>query len=66
MSVDLIEVKPEPAALGSGITLQGNALRVLQQLGVWDDVSAAGYAFDSLGLRAPGPGRHRWSPRSRT
>jgi 2-polyprenyl-6-methoxyphenol hydroxylase-like FAD-dependent oxidoreductase len=55
VGVDLVEVKPEPTALGSGITLQGNALRVLRQLGVWDDVSAAGYAFDSLGLRAPDP-----------
>ncbi len=55
VTVDLVDVKPEPTAIGSGITLQGNALRVLKQLGVWDDVSAAGYAFDSLGLRAPDP-----------
>ena len=55
VAVDLVDVKPEPTAIGSGITLQGNALRVLKQLGVWDDVSAAGYAFDSLGLRAPDP-----------
>src|SRR5690242_6028048 len=55
VTVDLVEVKPEPTALGSGITLQGNALRVLKQLGVWDDVLAAGYPFDSLGLRAPDP-----------
>jgi 2-polyprenyl-6-methoxyphenol hydroxylase-like FAD-dependent oxidoreductase len=55
VTVDLVEVKPEPTALGSGITLQGNALRVLRQLGVWDDVRAAGYPFDSLGLRAPDP-----------
>jgi 2-polyprenyl-6-methoxyphenol hydroxylase-like FAD-dependent oxidoreductase len=55
VTVDLVDVKPEPTAVGSGITLQGNALRVLKQLGVWDDVSAAGYAFDSLGLRAPDP-----------
>ncbi|HYJ75586.1 MAG TPA: FAD-dependent monooxygenase, partial [Kineosporiaceae bacterium] len=55
VTVDLVDVKPEPTAIGSGITLQGNALRVLKQLGVWDDVSAAGYPFDSLGLRAPDP-----------
>ena len=41
------------SALGSGITVQGNALRVLRQLGVWDEVSAAGYAFNTLGLRTP-------------
>ena len=41
---------------GSGITLQGNALRVFDELGVWDDVAAAGKAFEGLNLRAPGPG----------
>jgi 2-polyprenyl-6-methoxyphenol hydroxylase-like FAD-dependent oxidoreductase len=51
--VDLVEVKPDIATVGSGITLQGNALRVLRQLGVWEEVEAAGYGFDSLGLRAP-------------
>ena len=50
-----IDVKPDVAALGSGITLQGNALRVLRQLGVWDQVATAGYAFDTLGIRAPDP-----------
>lgn len=53
VSVDLIEVKPDIDALGSGITLQGNALRVLRQLGVWEQVREHGYAFDTLGLRAP-------------
>jgi len=52
-AVDLIEIKPDLAALGSGITVQGNALRVLRQLGVWDEVAAAGYAFNTVGLRAP-------------
>lgn len=53
VAVELVEIKPVATALGSGITLQGNALRVLAQLGVWDEVAAAGYAFDSLGLRTP-------------
>jgi len=55
VQVDLVEVKPEPTAIGSGITLQGNALRVLRRLGVWADVQRNGYAFDTLGLRAPDP-----------
>ncbi|WP_370615629.1 FAD-dependent oxidoreductase [Mumia sp. Pv 4-285] len=55
VSVDLVEIKPDIGALGSGITLQGNALRVLRDLGVWDEVRAEGYPFDSLGLRAPDP-----------
>ncbi|MEV6638111.1 FAD-dependent monooxygenase [Actinoplanes sp. NPDC051470] len=55
VSVDLIDIKPDASAVGSGITLQGNALRVLRRLGVWDQVRRHGYAFDSLGLRAPDP-----------
>jgi 2-polyprenyl-6-methoxyphenol hydroxylase-like FAD-dependent oxidoreductase len=55
VAVDLVEIKPEVAALGSGITLQGNALRELKALGVWDKVEAAGYPFDVTGIRAPDP-----------
>ncbi|WP_433831711.1 FAD-dependent monooxygenase [Actinoplanes sp. CA-015351] len=55
VAVDLVDVKPDVSALGSGITLQGNALRVLRELGVWGQVEAEGYAFDTLGLRAPDP-----------
>ena len=55
VSVDLIDAKPAADTAGSGITLQGNALRVLRRLGVWADVSAHGYSFDTLGLRAPDP-----------
>jgi 2-polyprenyl-6-methoxyphenol hydroxylase-like FAD-dependent oxidoreductase len=55
VSVDLIDLNPEADTTGSGITLQGNALRVLRRLGVWDDVLAHGYPFDGLGLRAPDP-----------
>jgi 2-polyprenyl-6-methoxyphenol hydroxylase-like FAD-dependent oxidoreductase len=55
VSVDLIDLKPEADTTGSGITLQGNALRVLRRLGVWDAVLAHGYPFDGLGLRAPDP-----------
>jgi len=55
VAVDVVELKPDISAIGSGITLQGNALRVLRQLGVWEQVEAKGYAFDTLGLRAPDP-----------
>ena len=30
VAVDLVEIKPDVAAIGSGITLQGNALRELK------------------------------------
>lgn len=55
VSVDLVEQKDGITALGSGITLQGNALRILDELGVWGEVQAAGYAFNVTGIRAPDP-----------
>ena len=53
VAVDLVEAQADVASSGSGITLQGNALRVFSDLGVLDDVIAHGYAFDVLGLRTP-------------
>ncbi|WAC53516.1 FAD-dependent monooxygenase [Gordonia sp. SL306] len=53
IDVDLIDVKADVPTSGSGITLQGNALRVLRDLGVWDEASSHGYCFDTLGFRAP-------------
>lgn len=55
VAVDIVEIKPDVTALGSGITLQGNALRELRALGVWDAVRENGYAFDVTGIRAPDP-----------
>src|SRR3954454_22436261 len=55
VAVDLLEIKPDVPATGSGITLQGNALRELRDLGVWDRVVEHGYAFDVTGFRAPDP-----------
>lgn len=55
VEVDVFESKPELSALGSGISLQGNALRAFDALGAWDDIRAAGYPFEGLTLRAPGP-----------
>ncbi len=51
--VDLADLRSTPPAVGSGINLQGNALRVLRELGVWERLRQHGYGFDSLGLRAP-------------
>ncbi|EDY54768.1 MULTISPECIES: FAD-dependent oxidoreductase [Streptomyces] len=53
IDVDLVEARPDWNVRGSGITLQGNALRVLREIGVWDEVREHGFAFDSLGLTAP-------------
>ncbi|MEU2250923.1 FAD-dependent oxidoreductase [Streptomyces sp. NPDC019224] len=54
IDVDLVEAKDDwNATAGSGITLQGNALRVLRELGVWEQVKAAGFPFGSVGITAP-------------
>ncbi|WP_055715089.1 FAD-dependent oxidoreductase [Streptomyces torulosus] len=53
IAVDLVEVKADWNVRGSGITLQGNALRVLREIGVWDEVREHGFCFDSLGLTTP-------------
>ncbi|MBK3574624.1 FAD-dependent oxidoreductase [Streptomyces sp. MBT65] len=54
LAVELIEARPDwNATTGSGITLQGNALRVLRELGIWEQVEASGFAFGSLGVIAP-------------
>ncbi|MGC9443051.1 FAD-dependent oxidoreductase [Streptomyces sp. WG5] len=54
LTVDLIEAKDDwNATAGSGITLQGNALRVLRELGVWERVEASGFGFGSVGITAP-------------
>ncbi|MGI5169069.1 FAD-dependent oxidoreductase [Spirillospora sp. CA-253888] len=53
IAVDLVEVSADWNVRGSGITLQGNALRVLREAGVWEEVRALGHGFDTLGLIAP-------------
>ncbi|MFE1229756.1 FAD-dependent oxidoreductase [Streptomyces sp. NPDC058745] len=53
-AVDLVERSPDGnAGRGSGITLQGNALRVLDAIGVWDRVRARGAASDGVTIVAP-------------
>ncbi|GLZ45140.1 FAD-dependent oxidoreductase [Actinomycetospora sp. NBRC 106375] len=66
VAVDLVEATPEIGSSGSGITLQGNALRVFRDLGVLDDVLAHGYAFDEVGLRTPDGGVLAVIPDART
>ena len=53
VEVDLVEQKHSVTALGSGITLQGNALRVLRELRVLDEVLEQGFPFEMLGFRTP-------------
>jgi 2-polyprenyl-6-methoxyphenol hydroxylase-like FAD-dependent oxidoreductase len=54
LAVDLVEARPDwNATAGSGITLQGNALRVLREVGVIEEVLSDGFPFDELGILAP-------------
>ncbi len=58
VAVDLVEIDPEWSALGSGITLQGNALRVFDAMGVWprvrDSIVAAPPHIDRVRLGGEG------------
>ncbi|MER6355962.1 FAD-dependent oxidoreductase [Streptomyces sp. NPDC001634] len=54
IAVDLVEASPDwKAAAGSGITLQGNALRVLREVGVLPGIEQHGYAADGVAILAP-------------
>ncbi|MEV8308237.1 FAD-dependent oxidoreductase [Streptomyces flavidovirens] len=54
VAVDLVEAKADwNATTGSGITLQGNALRVLREVGVWEQVSAHGFSSDGVTIVTP-------------
>lgn len=53
IAVDLVEINPKATAHGSGIALHGNALRVLDTLGVLDACLEHGYPFDTVAIRAP-------------
>lgn len=55
IAVDILEQAIGPSALGSGLTLRGNAVRVLRELEVLEELLEHGYAFNDLALRAPGP-----------
>jgi 2-polyprenyl-6-methoxyphenol hydroxylase-like FAD-dependent oxidoreductase len=44
--VDLVEADPSWATVGVGLTLQPNALRAVQRLGVLDRVLAGGFGYD--------------------
>ena len=53
VDVDLVEKNPGVSALGSGITLQANALRVLREVGILDQCLVEGADSTQLRLRAP-------------
>ena len=48
VEVDLVEKNGAVSAVGSGITLLGNAVRVLAELGVWEQVRDAGFVYGGV------------------
>jgi len=52
VAVEIVERKPDVTTLGSGITLQGAAHRVLRELGAYDELHRHGFEFAALGLRS--------------
>jgi 2-polyprenyl-6-methoxyphenol hydroxylase-like FAD-dependent oxidoreductase len=52
VDVEIVEIHDDVTALGSGITLQGNALRVMKEFGVWDVARQIGFGFTETGIRS--------------
>lgn len=52
-TVDVVERRPEHAAWGIGLTLGGNALRALDDIGVLGAVTAQGVAYDHIDICDP-------------
>lgn len=50
VDVVLVEIRPECAGVGHGITLQGNALKAFHAVGVYEEIAARGFPFDKLRL----------------
>ena len=49
----IYEARPAPLDIGGAIMLSPNALRILDQLGVYARIRAEGYHFDKLHFRSP-------------
>ena len=50
VQVDLVEISPVWHGVGHGITVQGNALRAFEKVGVLDEVMARGVPFNQMRL----------------
>jgi 2-polyprenyl-6-methoxyphenol hydroxylase-like FAD-dependent oxidoreductase len=51
VEVVLVDLRPELGGVGHGITLQGNALKAFQSVGIYDRLSERGFPFSHLRLR---------------
>lgn len=50
VQVDLVEISPVWHGVGHGITVQGNALRAFEKVGVLDEILARGVPFNQMRL----------------
>ena len=50
VEVELVEIAQQWFGVGHGITVQGNALKALREVGVAEEVIERGYAFDHMRL----------------
>ncbi len=53
IEVELVEIHDDVTTVGSGITVQGNALAVLREVGAWERTKIHGYGFDQTGFLLP-------------
>ena len=53
VEVVLVDLRSELGGVGHGITLQGNALKAFQAVGIYDRLAEQGFAFSHLRMKSP-------------
>jgi 2-polyprenyl-6-methoxyphenol hydroxylase-like FAD-dependent oxidoreductase len=53
VEVVLVDLRSELGGVGHGITLQGNALKAFQAVGIYDRLAEHGFAFSHLRMKSP-------------
>ncbi len=53
VEVVLVDLRSELGGVGHGITLQGNALKAFQAVGIYDRLAGHGFAFSHLRMKSP-------------
>ncbi|MEV6346205.1 FAD-dependent monooxygenase [Actinoplanes sp. NPDC051851] len=51
IAAELVELSPRWFGVGHGITIQGNAMKALRRVGVWDEIAVEGVPFDQMRMR---------------
>ena len=53
VEVVLVDLRTELGGVGHGITLQGNALKAFDSVGLYDRLKERGFAFSHLRMKSP-------------